>query len=207
MPLEDPHSIDIITRSEDGRIALIITDSGQTTDAEARFLKLVEKTSLYLDYVLSEKFRVDHPEATPGEVKIKVLCATPPTEEMLLFDRLTNPDDRTESIRIEYELFAGAMPSEQPESEAAPKEARRNEPTRRRFNLANWVFRLSLLGLFASGIYRMVVLNQAPWTPWLMAIGIWVARFIQRRRRWNKIKADLIAGGVPLECFQSRRNK
>lgn len=207
MPLEDSTCIDIVTRSEDGKITLVITDSGITTDPELRFSKLVEKVTTYVGYVLGDEFGVAHPESVPGNVGIKVLCATPPTDKMLRFHRLTNPEDENEWIGIEYELFEGSLPNSEADGEEPQQEIKRSGLTASRFTLANWIFRLALVGLFFSGIHRMVFQHESPWTPWLIAIGIWVARYIRRRRQWSRIKADLIAGGVSSEIFSKSSRK
>ena len=82
MPLEDPYTIDVITRPVPGRLELVITDAGATTDPGKRLAKLERKLQGYVTYLSSEEFPVDNPGVAIGSVTILVVCKTPPTPAM-----------------------------------------------------------------------------------------------------------------------------
>ena len=88
MGLRESNSIDIIihplpNETEPCKIIFIIVDgSADLSDAE-RFTLLVRKVSAYAGYTLSPEFREQHPGLTPGDVLIRVLTVTLPTQQML----------------------------------------------------------------------------------------------------------------------------
>lgn len=206
MSLEDSNCIDIITRGEDGKLCFVITDSGLTTDPEERFALLVEKVSHYVGYLLSEDFRQEYHGLKPGDVTIRVLCAVAPTEKMARFTRLTHPEDETESIKIEYEIFGGALASKEEVSE--DKKAARGgagTPWYSQPSVYRWIWVFVCIGLIGSAVYRMAIAKQSPLPPILVLFLLWRFRIYSRRRRWEKMKADMIAGGVSPKYFTNDR--
>src|SRR5262245_50677369 len=97
MSLEDPDTIDIITRPEPNRLELVITDAGITTDPGERMEKLLAKLRNYVGYILSPEFAEEYPELGPDDVSITVVSATPPNSEML---QISHVKPRTEPPRF-----------------------------------------------------------------------------------------------------------
>ncbi len=193
MPLEDPTCIDAITRSDDGRVGLVIFDAGNTADPVARFQRLLEKIGTYVEFVLSDGFQDEHPGVKPGEVGIKVLCADPPTEEMLRFNRLENPEDASEAIGIEYEVFKGTLPSmdssdDDGESSETPTPPTPGNPGS---GISRWIFWFCMAGLFASGFYRQFYFGEPPWSAWILAFLIIVLRHVKTRQHRKSILKEL----------------
>jgi hypothetical protein len=107
MPLEDPDVIDVITKPAPNKLELIITDAGLTPDPRERLEKLVAKLKSYINYILGGQFAEDHPLLGPEDVSIAVVCATPPTPEML---NITHVKPRTVQewfIAVRFLQFAG----------------------------------------------------------------------------------------------------
>jgi len=105
MPLEDPNTIDIITKPKNGKMELIITDSGTTTDPNERLQRLIAKLKSYVGYFMSDEFKEEYPDIKPKNVAIKVVCRNEPTEQMKQIDKVSPPNDGENMISIEYEIF------------------------------------------------------------------------------------------------------
>jgi len=82
MPLEVTDCVDIIKESPDGRIQLVITDSGITTDSDERLKLLVEKIRTYVTYIRSDSFSDENPGKCIDDCDIVVMTRFPPTESM-----------------------------------------------------------------------------------------------------------------------------
>jgi hypothetical protein len=80
MPIEDPNSIDIITRPP-GQLALLITDSGQTRDPETRLTMFRAKLETYVRYVENPEFTKTHAVAR-DQVLIVLVSQLEATPEM-----------------------------------------------------------------------------------------------------------------------------
>jgi hypothetical protein len=114
MPLEESETIDIVANDESGGLLLVITDAGVTRDPDERFSLLLPKLTTYLRYVFSDAFASDHPEQKPEAVTIKVVCATPPTEQMKGVTEAKHPAHQGLAVPVLFELFegkGGAAPS------------------------------------------------------------------------------------------------
>ncbi len=117
MALEDPEVIDMIGRPEPGKIELVITDGGQTTDPAERIDALLAKLRTYVGYALSEEFADEHPDAGPDGVSIVVVCATPPTPEMLQVSHVKPHAQPGRLIPVRFLLYADGQFTEcEPES-------------------------------------------------------------------------------------------
>lgn len=103
MPLEEPDVIDIIAKVKDGRLLLIITDSGATPDPDERYALLLSKLRTYVAYILSDLFKVEYPDIEKDRVIIRVSCANEPTSEMMEIDKLVPHGDRDLMIPVEFE--------------------------------------------------------------------------------------------------------
>ena len=65
MTLEDPNTIDMISKIKNGKMWLGITDAGVTTDPKERFKKLMVKLGAYVGFVTNEQFKEQYPGIKP----------------------------------------------------------------------------------------------------------------------------------------------
>lgn len=107
MTLEESYRIDIVTKTDEGKISLVITDAGLTTDPQERFAKLIAKLKAYVGYVMGKSFQDDHPGMSTQDVMIVVMCKTPPTEQMQEITQVTPSGDPHNSIPVVFQVFAG----------------------------------------------------------------------------------------------------
>ncbi|MDB6026436.1 MAG: hypothetical protein JWM68_2659 [Verrucomicrobiales bacterium] len=122
MPLEDLDSIDIIlTPDEKGKIALIITDSGVTTDEEERYRLFMTKSKRYLREVYSSEWLSQYPGKKPTDFFIKVVCFTPPTEEMNRVKVVRSMQNSKQQLPVTFEVWKPAG-AEQEGTAAGEKE-------------------------------------------------------------------------------------
>lgn len=110
MPLEDPNVIDIVAEA-DGKVVLIITDSGLTSDPEKRYALLTRKLGGYLQAIVSGEFREQYPHHSTADFVIEVACATPPTPQMEAITRIAPPGDRTNLVEVRYRMFPAEDPA------------------------------------------------------------------------------------------------
>jgi hypothetical protein len=108
MSLEELDRIDIVTKTNDGRLNLVITDAGITTDPGDRFAKLIEKLKTYISYITDQSFKGEYPHVSLADINILVMCKTPPTEQMLQIEKVTPKGKPQESIPVIYRLFPGS---------------------------------------------------------------------------------------------------
>ncbi len=108
MPLEETDRIDISTTTEDGKVQLVITDAGITTDPVKRLNLLIEKLKTYVSYVISEEFKIDHPGRIVKDVTILVMCRIPPTEQMEKITQVQPSGKPENAIPIVFQIFKGA---------------------------------------------------------------------------------------------------
>ncbi len=101
--IEDHTTIDMITRSKDGRIELVIVDAGETTDPEQRFRHLTEKLKAYAYYIVGGGFKKDFPDKGHHDVAVRVICRIPPTERMSRLIHLSDPSQPKQDIDIFYQ--------------------------------------------------------------------------------------------------------
>ncbi len=104
MPLEDPSAIDIVAKTKDGRILLIITDAGLTTDPEERLELLQAKLKAYVAYAIGPEFSEDYPNVDCSKVGLHVICNTEPTEEMKDITAVCARTDRSYEFPLTYEV-------------------------------------------------------------------------------------------------------
>jgi hypothetical protein len=105
MTLEEANTIDIITKPKNGKMMMVITDAGVTTDPQERLEKLIAKLRSYVGYIMSDNFKKEYPGVKPKNVTIKVICQNEPTEQMKQIDKVMPHGDRENMIPIKYELF------------------------------------------------------------------------------------------------------
>ncbi|HEX9938847.1 MAG TPA: hypothetical protein VGB15_17035 [Longimicrobium sp.] len=85
MPLTSIDTIDIISQPLPGdlcKLLLFVSDGGTVADPVERFSLLVAKLTNYLRWVASPQFGREHPGVAIDDVLVRVICATPPTEQM-----------------------------------------------------------------------------------------------------------------------------
>ena len=129
MPLEATDYVDIITSSPDGRIQLVITDSGITTDPDERLRLLVEKAKTYVTYIRSDSFTKEHPGKGIDDCDIVVMTRFPPTESMSSI--------QVPGILVTFKEF-------DPETERAKQSQEPVEQTEKELKPASLLFKASL---------------------------------------------------------------
>lgn len=80
--LEAADVIDMITKDGDGRLNMVVVDSGMIEDEHERLLLLGRKLGSYVQYCLDDAFAERHPGVSIEAVRFLVVCATPPTPGM-----------------------------------------------------------------------------------------------------------------------------
>lgn len=105
MTLEDPNTIDAISKIKNGKMWLGLTDAGVTTDPKERFKKLMVKLGVYVNFIMNKQFKKEYPGVKPKNVIIKVICANEPTKEMRQLDKVMPHGDRENMIKVEYEIL------------------------------------------------------------------------------------------------------
>jgi hypothetical protein len=104
VPLEEVQVIDIGLKAADGAVELVITDAGVTIDPGRRLDLLREKLRTYANYIDSQEFEKDHPGIGRDRVRIRVICANPPSEEMAKLRDIGIKGDRPVNVPITYDL-------------------------------------------------------------------------------------------------------
>jgi len=105
MTLEEPNKIDITGKTKDGKIFLAITDVGITTNPDERFQKLIMKIKSYMNYVMGDAFKKEHPKVKPKDVIIKVICKNEPTDQMKQIENVGPTGDKENRISVTYEVM------------------------------------------------------------------------------------------------------
>jgi hypothetical protein len=103
MALENVTTIDIISKpNAEGKVCLIITDAGLTTDPDARFELLAKKLQGYANAVVNGELAMECPDQQPGDFFIRVVCAHPPTEAML---KITSVGQTANQIPVSFGVW------------------------------------------------------------------------------------------------------
>lgn len=114
MALANLTTIDIISKpNAEGKVCLIITDAGLTTDPDARFALLARKLQGYVNAVVNGDLAMECPDQKPSDFFIRVVCAHPPTEAML---KITSVGQSANQIPV----FFGVWNPDRPEAADAP---------------------------------------------------------------------------------------
>lgn len=95
----------MIVETQEGRLQLVITDSGETGDPAIRLRLFQEKIKTYDSYLNTKSFASEHPDKHISDCDIVVMARIAPTEEMLKLSAVTgplifqtfNPEDHRES--------------------------------------------------------------------------------------------------------------
>ncbi len=105
MTLEEPNKLDIIGKTKDGKIFLVITDAGITTNPDERFQRLIMKIQSYVNYVMSDSFKKEYPKIKPKDVIIRVICKNEPTDQMKQVENVGPKGDKENRISVTYEVM------------------------------------------------------------------------------------------------------
>lgn len=108
MPLEDPDVIDIILRPDaDGKVCLIITDAGVTTEPARRYALFREKVINYCTAVIEGHFKQEYPDLNTPDFYIKVISAHPPTPEMYAMSVVGSKSRPEHRMEVQFEQMDG----------------------------------------------------------------------------------------------------
>jgi len=103
MPLEETEIIDqIIPPNEEQRVGLVITDSGAVNDPWLRLDLLKKKFNYYVERAMEGGVHPRYRYADPNDFYIEVVCARPPTEEMLQISEVAPQGDTKHRLRVNY---------------------------------------------------------------------------------------------------------
>jgi len=103
MPLEETEIIDqIIPPNEEHRVGLVITDSGAINDPWLRLDLLKKKFNYYVERAMDGGVHPRYRYADPNDFYIEVVCARPPTEQMLQINEVAREGDTKHRLRVLY---------------------------------------------------------------------------------------------------------
>jgi hypothetical protein len=120
MPLEQTNVIDeILQPSEERRIGLLIVDSGAVTEPALRLRLLREKLEHYVEAATEGSVDPRYRYTDPNDFFIDVVCARPPTEQMLQISEVAKEGDTKHRLRVAYRELQEGMWTEAPPVEPA----------------------------------------------------------------------------------------
>jgi hypothetical protein len=103
MPLEETEIIDqIIPPNEEHRVGLVITDSGAVNDPWLRLDLLKKKFNYYVERAIEGGVHPRYRYADPNDFYIEVVCARPPTQQMLEISEVAREGDTKHRLRVLY---------------------------------------------------------------------------------------------------------
>jgi len=109
MPLEDAQVIDVVRQTDDGKIVVVITDSGTIKDPAERVACLIQKLKAYINSIASGDLKRDYPEKTAKDFLIEVECRHRPTPEMLGITQVMPRKDPANTVPVRFlELAKGS---------------------------------------------------------------------------------------------------
>jgi len=118
MSLEFQDEIDIVSELQDGRVCLVLTDAGITTDPGQRIAALSEKLKTYLSYATSPEFAKTCPGKTWQDVFIQIVSNNPPPPELDGLSRIRSRNtEPIIEIPVEWMVFD---PEAQPRAPVSP---------------------------------------------------------------------------------------
>jgi|GEM_PF-5915532 hypothetical protein len=91
MPLENSDCIDMIVATQEGRLQLVITDSGETSAPERRLQLFQEKVKTYAAYLSGKSFEAEHPGKHIADCDIVAMTRIAPTDALLKLSTITGP--------------------------------------------------------------------------------------------------------------------
>jgi hypothetical protein len=113
MPLEETEIIDqIIPPNEEHRVGLVITDSGAINDPWLRLDLLKKKFNYYVERAMEGGVHPRYRYADPNDFYIEVVCARPPTEQMLQINEVAREGDTKHRLRVLYKELREGIWSE-----------------------------------------------------------------------------------------------
>ena len=102
MALEEQQVIDGVRKTEDGKIVLVISDTGTVANPQERVSSLVQKLKSYINSIVAGDIKRDHPEKTAQDFVIEVECRREPTPEMRSITQVMPPKDPANAVQIRY---------------------------------------------------------------------------------------------------------
>src|SRR6478672_6308531 len=106
MPLEDLTCIDLVLKpGEDGKVGLVITDAGITTDPEQRYELFLKKVQGYVSCILSGQFDSTDPGRKPSDFYILLTSVNPATPQMQLIKAVTPRGRPQDAIEVRFEVW------------------------------------------------------------------------------------------------------
>jgi hypothetical protein len=110
MPLEDPNVIDIILRPDaEGKVCLIISDAGVTTDPASRYALFRQKVINYCTAVIEGHFKQEYPDLSTPDFYIKVISEHPPTQEMYAMSVVGSKSRPDQRMDVHFERTDGSV--------------------------------------------------------------------------------------------------
>jgi len=113
MPLEETEIIDqIIPPNEEHRVGLVIADSGAVNDPWLRLDLLKKKFNYYVEAAMEGCVHPRYRYADPNDFYIEVVCARPPTKQMLEISEVARQGDTKHRLRVLYKELREGIWSE-----------------------------------------------------------------------------------------------
>jgi hypothetical protein len=124
MSLRDTEKIDVVGKGPGGGYDLFIYDAGDVTDEAERYSLLTQKLQSYLEYVANGQYREQVPEASADAFTVRVICHSPPNDEMRQITRLRLTGETVTQLPVAFVLES--------EFRAHVLQRRDNQPARQR---------------------------------------------------------------------------
>jgi hypothetical protein len=119
MPLEHTEIIDeIVPPNDEQKIGLVIADSGSVTEPRRRLNLLKKKFEHYLEAAMEGAVDPRYRYADPNDFYIEVICARPPTRQMLQITEIADHDTK-HILKVNYREAQNGIWSEASAANAA----------------------------------------------------------------------------------------
>jgi hypothetical protein len=101
MSLQTTDTIDVIVKSPhiDG-YDLIAVDAGEITDQIERYNLMIDKLTTYMNYVTSDEFFSEYPDAAEKGIRLCVLCTEEPNEAMKNVEALKTRNEPIQRFEV-----------------------------------------------------------------------------------------------------------
>jgi hypothetical protein len=100
--LEEQQVIDGVRKTEDGKIVLVISDTGKVANPQERVSNLVHKLKSYINSIMAGDIKRDYPEKTAQDFVIEVECRREPTPEMRSITRVMPAKDPANMVHVRF---------------------------------------------------------------------------------------------------------
>jgi hypothetical protein len=120
MPLEQTEIIDeIVPPNEEQKIGLVVADSGSVTEPKRRLNLLKKKIEHYLEAAMEGAVHPRYRYTDPNDFYIEVVCARPPTRQMLQIKEVARNGDTKHILKVNYREAQNGVWSEAGPADAA----------------------------------------------------------------------------------------